>query len=192
MSKSKKGGQFEREFCKTLSLWWSDGKDDALFWRTAGSGARAKVRGRRGKDTANQHGDITATDPSAQPFIDLLTVELKRGYSKFSVADLLDKPKGGGIQVYEGWFEQAEESHRQAGSFSWMIVSKRDRREAVVFFPRILIECLWERGLNGGKGPLLMVSSPASKRSRAVYGMTLSDFLSLVKPDDIRSLAKTV
>lgn len=44
-----KGSVFEREICKALGRWWTDGERDDIFWRTAGSGARATCRLERGK-----------------------------------------------------------------------------------------------------------------------------------------------
>lgn len=138
MSKSAKGSAFERECCVKLSLWWTqdlpEPRED-IFWRTAGSGARAKVRGRKSKQTHGQHGDICAIDPIGQPLIDLLTIELKRGYSKHTIADLLDKPEGAAKQVYEKWIEQAKESHKHAKSNSWLLIVKRDRRLAMAISP---------------------------------------------------------
>lgn len=77
----KKGSEFEREISKRLSLWWSDGKRDDIFWRTSGSGARATTRRKKSQKTAYEYGDITFTDPDGKPFIDYFLVELKRGYS---------------------------------------------------------------------------------------------------------------
>ena len=76
-----KGGHFERDVCKRLSLWWSYGERDDLLWRTAGSGARATVRSRKNQQTANHHGDICATDPDAQPLVGAFCFEIKRGYN---------------------------------------------------------------------------------------------------------------
>ena len=138
MAKSAKGSAFEREICTKLSLWWTQDLPEPrtdIFWRTSGSGARAKVRGRKGKQTHGQHGDICAIDPIGQPLIDLLTIELKRGYSKHTITDLLDKPEGAAKQVYEKWIEQAEESHVHAGSKSWLLIVKRDRRKELIISP---------------------------------------------------------
>lgn len=135
MARSRKGSAFERWFCRELSLWWSEGKDDDLFWRTAGSGARANVRSRKGKRTVGQHGDIASTDTSSAILTKVLTIELKRGYNKATVADLLDQPLGGAIQKYEYWFSQASTASEQSGTFAWLLVVKRDHREPIVFMP---------------------------------------------------------
>lgn len=81
MAKSSKGAAFEREVCKQLSLWWTHGESDAVFWRSSGSGARATTRMKQNKKTPYEYGDVSFTDPIGKPFIDYFLVELKRGYS---------------------------------------------------------------------------------------------------------------
>jgi hypothetical protein len=137
-----KGSAFERRFCKQLSLWWSKGQHDDLFWRTAGSGARATVRGRKGKRTKGHCGDICATDEAGKPLLDLVTLELKRGYNRATLVDLLDKPAGGAEQCWEAWISQALESAQYAATKWWMIVAKRDQRGVMVCIPAGLFQQL--------------------------------------------------
>ena len=75
-----KGSGFEREISHALSHWWSYGTRDDIFWRTAGSGARATMRSKKQLKTMNQYGDLTTIDPTGQPFIDNNLIEIKRGY----------------------------------------------------------------------------------------------------------------
>ncbi len=160
MSGSRKGSKFEREICVKLSQWWTNGERDDIFWRTGGSGGRAKIRGRRGKDTKNQHGDICALDPIGQPLIDLITFELKNGYPGYSLMDLLDKRTVGkkiGKGVYEGWLEQAEESAEGAKSLYWMIIVKRNAKVPLAIFPMGLTSMVLE-GSTIFKKPLFILS----------------------------------
>lgn len=132
-----KGGDYERALCKKLSLWWTQDLQtprDDVFWRAASSGGRARIRGRTGRDTANSHGDICAIDPIGMPLMDLLTIEVKRGYNRATPYDLLDKG-GEAEQTWEEWIRKAEESAQQAGSFSWAIIAHRDKRKAVIATP---------------------------------------------------------
>ena len=127
--KSNKGSPFEREIARKISLWWSDGKSDDHFWRTAGSGGRATNRAKQGKATANGGGDICAQTKEAQELLNLVTFELKRGYNTATVSDLLDIEGGG---VMGKFIEQARRSASLSGTPYWAVIHKRDRREALV------------------------------------------------------------
>jgi hypothetical protein len=72
-----KGAQFERDVCKELSLWVSGHAREDLFWRSAMSGGRATVAGRKGKHLASQAGDISSVDPLGGNFISKFYVECK-------------------------------------------------------------------------------------------------------------------
>lgn len=132
MSKSNKGSAFERKICKQLSLWWTNGSRNDVFWRTAGSGAMAKTRSKKGGVAFGQYGDVQATDPCAQPFIDLFSIELKRGYSKDNLQNIIDKPKTAAKQTYEKFIEQAKKDAKNAGAYDWLLIIKRNRREPLV------------------------------------------------------------
>lgn len=139
-----KGSSFEREICVLLDKWWTGRDDQSIFWRSSQSGGRATVRSRQNKRTHGSHGDITAVHPCGEPLIDLVTIELKRGYAKARIHDLLDrtdhsrdthKPK-----EFEQFIQQAEQSHLDAGSYSWMLIHKRDKQEVMCYFPEHLYE----------------------------------------------------
>lgn len=135
-SKGGKGSKFERDICKTLSLWWSrdfpSGPREDIFWRTAGSGGRATNRSKKGKTTKNAYGDICALDPIGQPFLDVFAIELKKGYSSETLHALLDAPEHAAKQTYLKWIEQAEQSRKDSGALHWLLITQRDRRQAIV------------------------------------------------------------
>ena len=128
-----KGSQFERDICKDLSLWWTIHDRDDVFWRTPGSGARATTRMKVGLSTYGQCGDVQATDPEGVPFIEHFTVEIKRGYNKYTPIDLLDKPKGSAPQVWEQWLWKIEKERKENNRKGWLIVQRRDKRTAQVW-----------------------------------------------------------
>lgn len=131
-NKGGKGSKFERDICKTLSLWWTSGENDAVFWRTAGSGGRATNRAKKGRSTANAYGDICALDPVGQPFLDVFCLELKKGYSTETLHALLDAPENAAKQTYLKWIEQAEASRKASGAAHWLLITQRDRRQTIV------------------------------------------------------------
>lgn len=72
-----KGTAFEREMCKTLSLWVTAGKRDDVLWRSSISGGRATVAARKGKNLHHVSGDICAVHPDGAPLIEAFFIEAK-------------------------------------------------------------------------------------------------------------------
>lgn len=179
MAKSGKGSSFEREICKILSLWWTDGTRDDIFWRTSGSGARAKTRSKKNQTTFGQYGDIQATDPIGQPLLDIMSIELKRGYSKSSFADMFDKPAKAAQQIFESFLEQALQDSINANTPYWVLIVRRDRKETCVFMPRTLARRLKPR-LAYCK-PSVFLSLEGKTKSWNIFGTTLSSFLDNTK-----------
>lgn len=189
---SKKGGAYERELCKQLSSWWTDGKRTDVFWRTGGSGGRAKVRGRSGQGTYGQHGDIAATDPIGDALISLLCIEIKRGYSKSSVADVLYQPLPRGSsppapQKMDAFLEQTRESWKQSGSFAWLLIHRRDQRQPVVFMPEFFWKIIKRHVMYNCETYLVLYD-----QGERIFGVMLKDFLSSISPKFIKELAETV
>jgi len=127
-----KGNTFERAICKQLSLWWSNNERDDLYWRSSSSGGRSTQRAKKGQTTCNASGDIAAMDADGQDLLRVFTFELKVGYSNLDVLSLIDQNAS---SLLSSWFEQAESSRKAAGSLSWCLIWKRDRRQPVMMFP---------------------------------------------------------
>lgn len=192
MGKRGKGSSYERELCKLLSSWWTDGKRSDVFWRTGGSGGRAKVRGRGGYGTYGQHGDIAATDPIGDALINLLCIEIKRGYSSFSVADILYQPlqrgsKPPAAQKMDSFLEQTRESWKQSGSFAWLLIHRRDQRQPVVFMPDFFWKLAKSRILDSTETYLVLYD-----QGERIFGVMLKDFLEAISPRFIKALAERV
>jgi hypothetical protein len=84
----QKGASFEREVCKSLSLWVSGGKQEDAFWRSAMSGGRSTVAAAKGKKLTAQAGDITCIHPVGQRFADRFLIECKH-YANLDYIGLL-------------------------------------------------------------------------------------------------------
>lgn len=187
MAKGKgKGSEFERQICKELGLWWTHGVRDDIFWRTSNSGGRATIRERQSKDTFGQHGDVQATDPIGQPLIDLCTIEIKRGYGNASIGDAIDKAENAAMQQWERFVIQAKEDHIKACSFSWLLITKRDRRGTMCFLPNKLYRVLFNQGaaLHLAR-PLTRCRFLIKEEQEIIYGLRFNDFLDFVSPDNI-------
>lgn len=174
-----KGASFERQICKRLSLWWTYDSRDDIFWRSSQSGGRATIRARQGKRTAGSYGDITALDPLGEPFMQLFTVELKRGQKHGEPGNLLDRAGSLLKHPFLKALRQAQEAHKRAGSLSWLLISKRDQRNICVFFPTHLLASI----LASAKE--LLIASPAFRYrvdGEDFTGVTLEKFLNSVDP----------
>jgi len=183
---SAKGSSFERHICKLLSLWWTENERDDVFWRTSGSGARAKTRSKKNQTTFGQYGDVQAIDPIGQPLIDLCTIEIKTGYSKYSYADLLDRTPNHKIQMYEKFIEQAQTDCHNAEAFSWLLITKRNRRETLICFPVQIHKILYNM-----KCALLVSSTIVNSINKHTFVVTtLRNFLTKVHPKYIKSMDK--
>lgn len=136
-----KGSAFEREIAKQLSLWWTEGERDDIFWRTNASGARFTARRKQGKTTEGQGGDITFTDPIGKGLIDVFSIELKTGYStktktkkglrftNWCVLDLIDGSSAAPIftKMWKQCVNDAEATERKP-----MLIFRRTLRSACV------------------------------------------------------------
>jgi hypothetical protein len=197
---SKKGTIYERTIARQLSEWWSDGRDSDWFWRIPGSGGRATRRGRRDQRTSGQYGDIEATNPKANSLLRLFTIEIKRGYNKFTPFDMIDKSDGAAVQTYESWIIQAIEASEYARTPLWMLISRRDQRNAVVCFPQNLLTRLASKECGSFHGllavsPRMQMTVQVRKTQQitltcTVVMMKLDDFFLVVSPRDIRLLTE--
>jgi hypothetical protein len=107
MNSKKKGNTFERLISKKLSLWYSKGERDDLFYRTSNSGGRFTVRKKQNKDTANQHGDVCSYDSESELFSKFILLELKH-YKDIDLWSIFTETKGNNIINW--WKETIEES----------------------------------------------------------------------------------
>ena len=182
-----KGSSFEREICKRLSLWWTDDERTDVFWRTSGSGARAKVGSKTGKNTFGQHGDVQATDPVGQPLIDLYNIELKRGYNTAIINDFIDSKKKPELRVF---IEQAITDCRLRDDESeWILLVKRDRKDVVLFTSSYFFKCCTSNALINS--PTIRMRVKIKKHwMNNIIAMRFDDFLSHVTPVMIRKVWK--
>lgn len=168
-----KGPQFERDVCRQLSLWWTGGERDDVFWRTHGSGARATTRHKAGKRTAGQYGDIAASDPVGAALVRCITFSLKRGYNRHTLHDLLDMPEKAAKQVWEKWVAEIRQTARDAGTPFWAIIAKRDRREPLIILPRRFAA---------------QVGFSYPFQIRSIVGLQFQSFLKQVRPSEVLNL----
>lgn len=178
----KTGNQFEREICKTLSLWWSNGEDDDIFYRSASSGGRATNRARKGKTAKHHCGDVAALNPSGRSLLKFFTVEIKRNYPKVSLTDLLDSTT---LQItnalkprrdnWFNWIKQAKAARKSSGSFSWCVIMRRKTRQPIIVFPKKVYNVL-EKWLTGTHPCFEMMIGLPDSNTQYLVAMLLDDF----------------
>lgn len=101
MNSSEKGHSFEREIAKKLSLWWSEGKDRDIFYRSDSSGSRATLRERySGDKLLDQYGDIVAEKIEGRPLTDRFCIECKH-YKNINLWALVTKAKTSFLSFHE-------------------------------------------------------------------------------------------
>lgn len=140
--KSKKGSKYERDMSRKLSLWFSENESEDWYWRSAGSGSRATTRAKQGKQTTGHGGDIAATCAEAEPLTQLFAIEIKRGYASSTIHDLLDRSEKSALQQFEKFVIQAYNAHVQQKTYSWMLITRRDQRQALVSLPTVVFQRL--------------------------------------------------
>lgn len=186
-----KGDNFEREMCRYLSLWWSEGERDDIFWRN-----RTRITSKT-KDVIQQMGDLTAVQPSGIPFIELFSVEFKVGYSKtkqgkrtkiipWDVLDIIDgKPTGDKVlfRFWEQTFRDAMASQRIP-----MLIFKRDHHTPCVCLDRKGIHIinrisdrLWESLLS----PSITITSDLNTDNPSLCIYPVENFFSWMEPQDV-------
>lgn len=146
-----KGGDFEREFSKKLSLWFTQGKSPDVFWHTHGSGGRATMRGKRVKgQLQSQHGDITAVEEEGKPLEAEWSIELKTGYSgkskkklknedgksvkillRWDLLDLIDSAQT--EPVFYSFWNQARRDAELSGRVPVLVFRRNGRKPCIVF-----------------------------------------------------------
>jgi hypothetical protein len=123
MKNSKnKGNEFERTISKKISMWWSSGLRDDLFWRTQGSGGRYTQRIKFNIKTHNQEGDITNTHPLGMEFADNFVVECKH-YKDINLWGIITDSKNKLIE----WWDKLNELTKKENKTPWLIVKENNK-----------------------------------------------------------------
>jgi len=187
---ASKGGQFEREICKTLSLWWTGDDRDDVFWRTSQSGGRATTRSKEGRETFGQYGDIQATDPIGQPLINFFCIELKKGYNNASFSNSFDAiPRRGKRESRPkrpndilSFIRQAVRQCRQANSLTWMLIHRRDYRQTMIFIPTYMWQMILSYVEKNDHDPVDVPTLAFTNDKMSITQLSLQSFLEEVPP----------
>lgn len=174
---SQKGSSFEREISKALSLWWSHGNNDAIFWRSTTSGARATQRRKNGLKTKNQNGDITATDPIGQDLLNITTIELKKGYNSYKIQDFLDSRQQ--EPYLTSFLKQCKDELENANVKCWWLITHQDSKKTLMFFNYEF----WSFLNQNNYGKCFDYIKLESKIFGKVFCIRFEDFINIVDPE---------
>jgi hypothetical protein len=129
----------------------------------------------------------------------VFTIELKRGYSEYTFQDLVDRKASAAVQEWEQFILQTLESYEQAGSYTWLLITRRDRREALAWMPTPLLKDLRGVGAfaDGHPAPIVRMKAPLRDTDGRILfvdvcGMTLENWLTGIQPDHVILLQKEV
>ena len=129
-----KGPAYERKVCRQLSLWWTGGTSNNVFWRTSNSGGRHTVHAQKGVVSKYQAGDIGAIDPIGQLLLDMVTIEIKKGYKDHTITSLIEgRSKKGG--EYGKWLDKLIGQAKKVGTRYWMLIVHRDQMVPMIYVP---------------------------------------------------------
>ena len=190
----RKGNAFERKIAGQLSEWWTNGERDDVFWKSDNSGGRASARDKKGKTTANSYGDLCVLDPIGNRLMQAFTFELKTGYPKISIFDLIETvQRGKSPSELEKWIEGAQADADGAGSVSWALIVQRTGRKAILMIPGWVYMYLrtWAPGIRKIRPMCSIIAKlrTADKRTRDMnlQCCILEDFLEQVSKKSIIS-----
>ena len=182
---SEKGFAYERKVAKELSLWFSDGENPNIFWRTAGSGGRAS---RQKAFLGASYGDIGLLDPVGEPLLRIVTWELKKGYTKdLDIIDLLD---GKTANMFEKFWLKACKDADQAfvagwGSAPFLVIRRNNKMPLLVMHYAFHLKLIDYCGPMK-EGPLASLR----KGNILIRIMRLNDFLDWCSPGVFYDLYK--
>jgi hypothetical protein len=126
VNSKQKGASFERDVCRRLSLWVSNGKQEDCYWRSSMSGGRSTVAAKKGKRLAAQAGDISCIHPLGEPFAAKFLIECKH-YANLELTQLCLNGKG---KLAEFWKIVSKEADR-CGKEP-LLIAKQNRYPTIV------------------------------------------------------------
>jgi hypothetical protein len=125
---SDKGSAFERDICKLLSLWMSQGARPDIFFRNPASGGAFTLSLARGR-ALGFGGDVAAGHPLAHSFLEHFYVEAKH-WKTLGLETLLLGRGGDFLAITKN----AENQAKQVGRH-FMIVAKQNFRPTLLVMP---------------------------------------------------------
>jgi len=119
-----KGGDFEREVAKSLTIWLTGKEKPYVYWRMPGSGSLSTIH----EENKNLTGDIAALTPEAEFLTDTFNIECKTGYPSTSFWQHFKHIKNFNIEIF---WQQCVDDSKKAGKFPMLIYRKKGQQPIV-------------------------------------------------------------
>jgi len=188
-----KGDSFERELCRYISLWWTEGKDPDVFWRNP----TRKTKKGKGK---HQLGDLKADKTVGEPLISLFNIEFKSGYSvnksrkgvrnvPWDLLELIDyseNQKDLSKKTLMRFWNQCCEDSRISGRKP-LLIFKRDYHQPVVCIEDEVL-CLLEQYNGSFLFSHLTFVIPEERRTTVLIFIRKDVFFEWLNPESVKAL----
>lgn len=119
-----KGGDFEREVSKALTVWLTGKPKPYKYWRMPGSGGLATIH----EENVDLSGDIRALAPDAEFLTDHFSIECKNGYPKTSFWQHFKNIKN--FNIREFWIQCIDDAKK--GDKSGMLIYRKKGQKYIV------------------------------------------------------------
>ena len=115
-----KGGLFERDVSKALTVWLTGKEKPYSYWRMPSSGGLATIH----EECRGLSGDIKSLTSQAEFLTEAFSIECKTGYPRTSFWQLFKRIKG--FDLREFW-RQAVDDSENAGKKPMLVYRKRGK-----------------------------------------------------------------
>lgn len=172
MAKSSKGGDWEREFSKYLTVWLTGSPKPYHFWRAPSSGSMLTLG-----NTDDMSGDIVYIKPEGKFLLDVFSIELKNGYPQSNFHKFIKGAKKDEITAF--WNQCCRDAFK--ANKDPMLVYKKKGCPALVGISESMLNSLLQL-------KSLKFISINTIIDPVVYFFDMDEFFEMIKPDDIRNI----
>jgi hypothetical protein len=166
-----KGGDFERDISKFLTVWLTGVKRPYMYWRMPGSGGLATIH----EENVDLSGDIRALKSEAEFLTDKYSIECKNGYKSTSFWQHFKGIKNFNLEQF---WRQCIDDANKGDKEPMLIYRKKGQKELVGF------DHYWT-GLN--LPSIRMLFSKEKKLPPLVF-YNMKDFFKIITPEDIMNV----
>lgn len=126
----RKGGNYERQIARKLSLWITQDKNENGLWRSSSSGATATINKKKGNINPYQCGDLCAVSADCYGFAEKIYVEIK-SYKKLSIANFIFNRSS----ILKKFWDVAKKESKEYNKEPIIIAKENNFPELIIFQP---------------------------------------------------------